>query len=161
MCRSASILAAALLASAGTAALAQTSNDIAGTWMVVSVKEEKSGQTTDFFGPNPQGQMMFDSNGRFMQILMRDDVPKIVGQGRFQATPDEAQAVLRSIAGYYGTYALPESGKLVLRIERATLANWNGTEQQRTFRIEGDELRMINPPNLRAGTVETVWRRMK
>ena len=161
MHRSPSILAATLIATAATPALAQTVRDLAGTWTPVSVIEEKDGKKTDFFGPNPRGQMMFDSNGHFMQILMRDDLPKVAGESRMLATPDEAQAVFRSIAAYYGTYTIAGDSKLVFRIERASLANWNGTQQQRTFKIEGDELRMSNPAYLKAGAVETIWRRVK
>ncbi len=157
----AAALAVALVFTAATAASAQTARDLAGTWSVVSAVEEKAGNRTDFFGPNPRAMMMFDGNGHFMQIIMRDDLPRIAANGRALATEQEAKAVLGGSTAYYGTYTVPSEGKLVLRVERSIFANWNGMEQQRTFAVNGDELTMANPANFNAGDVRTVWRRVR
>ncbi len=157
----AAILGAALAFTAATAASAQSARDLAGTWSVVSAVEEKAGNRTDFFGPNPRAMMMFDGNGHFMQIIMRDDLPRIAANGRALATEQEAEAVLGGSTAYYGTYTVPSEGKLVLRVERSIFANWNGMEQQRTFAVNGDELTMANPANFNAGDVRTVWRRVR
>ena len=41
------------------AAVAQTANQLVGTWTLVSITLEKDGKTTDFYGPNPMGRIIF------------------------------------------------------------------------------------------------------
>ena len=44
-------------------AAAQTAKELAGTWTLVSSTLEQDGKKTDFFGPNPQGLLMYDADG--------------------------------------------------------------------------------------------------
>src|ERR1700740_5463 len=57
-------------------AAAQMAKDLVGTWTLVSVTLEQDGKKTDMYGANPQGQLIFDPNGRFTTIFLRSDVPK-------------------------------------------------------------------------------------
>ena len=43
--------------------VAQTANELVGTWTLASITLERDGKKTDFYGPNPQGQLMYDANG--------------------------------------------------------------------------------------------------
>jgi hypothetical protein len=38
---------------------------------LVSITLERDGKKTDFYGPNPQGQLMYDANERFFVIITR------------------------------------------------------------------------------------------
>lgn len=125
-----STLAAAFMFTAATTAVAQTTTDLAGTWSVVSVVEDKGGKRSDFFGSNPQAMMMLDGNGHFIQIIMRDDLPRFAANGRALATEQEAKAVVQGTAAFYGTYTVPGDGKLIFHVARATFPNWNGREHQ-------------------------------
>ena len=156
-----STLAAAFVFTAATTSMAQTAKDLAGTWSVVSAVEDKEGKKSDFFGSNPQAMMMLDGNGHFMQIIMRDDLPRFAANGRELATEQEAKAVVQGAAAYYGTYTVPGDGKLIFHVARATFPNWNGMEQQRTYKINDDGLMMVNPANFTAGEVQSVWKRVK
>jgi hypothetical protein len=39
--------------------VAETAKDLVGTWTLVSITREQDGKKTDYFGPNPQGQLIF------------------------------------------------------------------------------------------------------
>jgi hypothetical protein len=67
-------------------AVAQTANDLVGTWTLVSITLEKDGKKTDFYGAKPQGQVIFDPKGRFSLVLIRSDVPKFASTDREAGT---------------------------------------------------------------------------
>jgi Lipocalin-like domain len=46
-----------------------TAKDLLGTWTLVSVTVEQDGKKSDFFGPNPRGQVTFAPNGRMSFII--------------------------------------------------------------------------------------------
>jgi Lipocalin-like domain len=46
-----------------------TAKDLVGTWTLVSITIERDGKNIDFYGPNPQGQAMYDANGRVSSII--------------------------------------------------------------------------------------------
>ena len=50
-------------------AVAETATDLVGTWALVSITREQDGKKTDYFGPNPQGQLIFAPNDRFCRNL--------------------------------------------------------------------------------------------
>ena len=57
---------------------AQQANDIVGTWTLVSITLEKDGKKTDFYGPNPQGQLIYDATGHFSVIIKQGfDTPRL------------------------------------------------------------------------------------
>ena len=62
------------------AAVAQKSlkDQLVGSWMLVSAEP---------YGTNPKGSYMFDANGRFTAILMRNDLPKYTSNNRTQSHP--------------------------------------------------------------------------
>ena len=55
-------------------AVAQTAKDLMGTWTLVSITLEQDSKKTDYYGPNAQGQLIFDPNGHFSEILIRSDL---------------------------------------------------------------------------------------
>ena len=67
-------------------AVAQTAKDLVGTWTLVSITREQNGKETDYFGPNPQGQAIFEANGRFSIMFIRSDVPKFASNYREAGT---------------------------------------------------------------------------
>ena len=67
-------------------AVAQTAKDLVGTWTLVSITGEQGGKIVDYFGSNPQGQAIFEPNGRFSTIITRLDVPKFTYDNREAGT---------------------------------------------------------------------------
>ena len=144
-------------------AVAQTAKDLVGTWTLVSLTLEKDGQKTDMYGPNPQGQAIFDPNGRFSLMVIRSDVPKFASTNREAGTPEENKAVVQGSIAYFGTYSVSETDKLVTyHLEGSTFPNWRGADQKRLFKISGDELTLSNAtPSTGSGNARAVWKRAK
>jgi hypothetical protein len=143
--------------------LAQTAKDLVGTWTLVTSTLEQDGKKTDYFGPNPQGQLMFDPNGHFSEIITRSDLSKFASNNRQAGTPEENKAVVQGSTGFFGTYSVSEADHtLKYHIEASTFPNSKGADQKRFFKLSGDELSWtLTTPSIGSGTVYTVWRRTK
>ncbi len=123
---------------------AHTAKDLVGTWALVSSVISQAGSTIDTFGLDPSGTAIFGSDGHYALIFLRRDLPKVASGNRLSATPDEALAIARGSIATFGTYTV-EDKVIVLRIQSATFANWNGAEQRRPFSVSGDELTYTSP----------------
>ena len=44
-------------------AVAETAKDLAGAWTLVSITREQDGKKTDYFSPQPPGQLIFAPDG--------------------------------------------------------------------------------------------------
>jgi Lipocalin-like domain len=145
-------------------AVAQTNNRFVGTWRLVSVTLEQDGKKTDFYGPNPQGQSMYDADGRFSVIITRLDLPKFTSGNRVTGTPEENKAIVQGSLASFGTYSVNETDKTYTQhVESCTFPNWNGTERKYSFDISGDELNItvVSSPSAGMGTAHLVWKRAK
>jgi hypothetical protein len=144
--------------------VAQTANDLVGTWTLVSITLEQDGKKTDFYGPNPRGQVKYDPNGHVLFIITRSDLPKFASNNREAGTPEENKAVVQGSIAYFGTYSVNETDKTITtHIESCTFPNWNGTDRKSSFNISGDELSItvITTPSTGTGTAYLVWKRAK
>jgi hypothetical protein len=133
---------------------------IVGTWVLVSSHDiEADGTRTDTWGANPLGTYMFDANGRFAQIVMRSDLPRVM---RREDTSDaQAKAVVMGSLAMFGTYTVDEAARVVaVRFEACTFASFTGTEGSRVVeRISADELVFSNAGRAGGRRGESVWRR--
>ena len=80
--------------------VAQTAKDLVGTWTLVSITLEQDGKKTEMYGANPQGQVIFDPNGRFSIVLIRSDVPKFASTNREAGTSEENKAAVQGSIAY-------------------------------------------------------------
>ena len=137
---------------------------IQGSWTLVSIYNEQEGKKTEVFGPNPRGSMILTPDGRFSIILMNASLPKFASNIRTKGTARENQAVVQGSIAYFGSYkAADEKGHTVnLRIEGSTFPNWDGQEQPRVMTVIGDEMQFINSTSaLGGGTNYIIWKRVK
>jgi GH15 family glucan-1,4-alpha-glucosidase len=126
-----------------------------GTWTLVSITLEQDGKKTDFYGPNPRGQLMYDANGRLSVIITRSDLPKFASNSRETGTAEENKAIVQGSIAYFGTYTVSETDKTIsYHIESSTFPNWNGADRKASFNISGDELsiHVISGPLTSIGT---------
>ena len=121
---------------------------IVGTWTLVSsVDIDSSGTRTDTWGPNPLGTYMFDSNGRFAQILLRSDLPKVAN--REQTTAEQAKAVVLGSIAMFGTYAVDRNSHTIThRPVGAMSPDWIGSPMVRGYRF-------INPNRIELRVLTT------
>jgi len=88
-------------------------------------------------GRNPNGYAIFTPEGRAMFVIS--------GEGRRPAKTDEERAgLLNSLIAYTGTYRI-EGDKWITKVEVAWNPEWVGTEQARSFNVDGDRLRVVTP----------------
>jgi len=134
---------------------------LVGTWTLVSITLEQDGKKTDFYGPNPQGQVTYAPNGRVSLIITRLDLPKFGSNNREAGTTEENKAVVQGSIAYFGTYSVSETDKTItIHIESCTFPNWNGTDRKSSFNISGDELSSTVPgTSIGTGTAYLVWKR--
>jgi lipocalin-like protein len=139
--------------------LAQTDKELVGTWTLVSTETVRpDGSRAPTFGDNPKGIIVFTSDGRFIYLYSRGDLPKFASDNRTTGTADENKAVVQGSIATFGTYSV--AGKeLSLKIEHSTFPNWIGADQKRTIAITGDELKWHNPAGSGGGVVELVLKR--
>ena len=139
----AALLALALSAGGGTAQPATSLKDgIVGSWnFVVAEVTGPNGKTSFPFGETPKGILIFTPDGRFAQIHVAGDVPKIASNNRLTGTPEEYAEIMRRSLSVFGTYTVDEANKTVTyNIVSASFPNWQGETQTRAIdKLTSDE----------------------
>jgi hypothetical protein len=164
-------IAAALLTlalSAGTAAAqpaGSLKDQIVGSWnFVVAEVTASDGKKSFPFGETPKGVLIFTPDGRFAQIHVAADVPKIASNNRLTGTPEEYAGIMRRTLSVFGTYTVDEDKKTVTyHIVSSSFPNWEGEAQTRTIdRLSADEFVNTNPGVAGGrGSASNFYRRVK
>jgi len=137
-------------------------DQIIGTWTLVSWRQTRvDGSRFERFGPEPKGMQMFDTNGRYMVMIARPDLPKFGGKNPNLATADEARAVVGGAVTSFGSYTVDEAKRIVsLDVEVSTFPNQVGSVQKRLISsITSTAMTQRNPEATSGGQIELVWRR--
>lgn len=118
---------------------AQEPAGLVGVWKLVSwqvIVENEPPQ--DVFGAHPKGYLILTREGRAIVLTTAED--------RTPGTGDSERAALhKSMLAYSGTYRVEDSD-FITRVDASWNEEWNGTEQRRHFRIEGDRLFVESAP---------------
>src|SRR5213595_1292796 len=145
----AGLLALALSVIAATAQSGKSLKDqIIGTWnFVVAEVTAPDGKKSYPFGETPRGILIFTPDGRFAQIHVAGDVPKIASNNRMTGTPEEYAAIMRRSLSVFGTWTVDEDKKTVTyNIVSSSFPNWEGEKQTRTIdKLTADEFVNTNP----------------
>ncbi len=162
----AALLALALSAGAATAQSANSLKDqIVGTWnFVVAEVTSPDGKKSFPFGETPKGILIFTADGRFAQIHIAGDVPKIASNNRMTATPEEYAGIMQRSLSVFGTYTVDEAKKTVTyHIVSASFPNWEGEAQTRTIdKLTTEEFVNTNPSVAGGrGSASNFYRRVK
>jgi hypothetical protein len=158
-------LAALALAATGSAAAQGLRDRLVGTWdFVVAEVTAPDGRKSFPFGESPKGILIFTADGRFAQMHVAGDVPRIASNNRLTGTPEEYQAIMRRSLSVFGTYTVDEERKTVTyRIVSGSFPNWEGEAQTRTIdRLTAGEFVNTNP-NVAGGrgSASNLYRRAK
>ena len=162
----AGLLALALSAGAAVAQPAKSLKDeIVGTWnFVVAEVVAPDGKKSFPFGETPKGILIFTADGRFAQIHVAGDVPKIASNNRLTGTPEEYAGIMRRSLSVFGTWTVDEANKTVTyNIVSSSFPNWEGEAQTRTIdKLTDDEFVNTNP-NVAGGrgSASNLYRRVK
>jgi len=131
-------LAMTLLATAAKAA----EPSLAGTWTLTAADRLKpDGSRARDYGQHPKGRLIIDAQGRYSLQIFDGDRPRIASGDKAKATPAELAGAVIGSSTHYGTVAVDQAAHvLVFKIEGASFANWEGTEQRRRFALTADAL---------------------
>jgi hypothetical protein len=148
-------IAAMAIVSTGEHAFAQTPKELIGTWTLVSISGDPD-------GPNPKGMVMFDADGRFIQVTTRADLQKYASSKRSEGTADEFKATALGSLGFFGTYTVTGT-TLTRHIEASSFPNLAGADQKLAdLTVTSDELKWTNPSAPGAGNLIVVtWKKAK
>ncbi|MEI7451436.1 MAG: lipocalin-like domain-containing protein [Desulfomonile sp.] len=122
---------------------ADDSAKIIGIWKLVAFEAEiqATGAKEHVMGLNPTGYAIFTPEGRVMFVL--------TGEGRKAAkTIQDRAELLNSLVAYTGMYRV-EGDKWITKVDVAWNPEWVGTEQIRSFTVEGDRLQVVAPWGVR------------
>jgi hypothetical protein len=153
-------------ASAQTDQANSIQQQILGTWKLVSyVREEiPSGAKSDVMGAHPSGYINYGGDGRMIVLIVGSDRKKPEGP---VATPEEAEALIRSMLAYAGAYTVDSEAKTVThRIDVSWDQSRTGESLLRTYKLDGDRLTLTTPPSNDPATgkktVRTlIWARLR
>ena len=153
-------------ASAPTEAQPSEARWLQGTWKLLSYVGEEipSGARADVMGPHPSGYINYGPDGRMIVIIAGTGRSKPAGP---LATPAEAEALLRSMLAYAGTYTVDTHAKTVTHhIDVSWDESRTGGSFVRNYRLEGEHLTLITPastdPATGKKTVRTVtWEKVR
>ena len=120
---------------------------ILGTWKLVSyVREEvASGAKSDVMGAHPSGYINYGPDGRMIVIIVGSDRKKPGGP---VATPDEAEALIRSMLAYAGAYTIDSKAKtLTHQIDVSWDQSRTGESHVRRYSLDGDRITLTTEPS--------------
>ena len=133
------LVALVLLGLAVQPSFADDHAKVHGAWRLVSydVEVQATGETFPPMGKNPTGYVIFTPEARVWFVL--------TGDGRKPAkTAEDKAALLDSLIAYTSTYRV-EGDKWITSVEVAWNPAWVGTEQSRSFKVDGDRLQVLTP----------------
>ena len=139
MLRSLALVLVALLVA--QSAMADDRERLIGTWKLLSFDNEfqdgRPRSATLLYGQNPTGFIILTAEGRMMAI--------VEGEGRKPANTDEERAaLLRTLLAYSGMYRV-EGDKWITKVDVSWNSAYNGTDQVRVFKLEGNRLEVAGP----------------
>ena len=117
----------------------EETNKVIGTWKLISyeVEVQATGQKGPVMGDKPTGYATFTPEGRIFFVL--------TGEARKPAKTDhEGAELLNTLVAYTGTYRL-EGDKWTTKVDVAWNPEWVGTEQVRSFHVDGERLVVLTP----------------
>ena len=111
---------------------------LVSNWKLVSWQVVTEDGARDLFGPKPNGHFIVTGEGRAMSVT--------TAEGRTPGETDFERAALhKSMLAYTGRYRV-EGDEFITTVDASWNESWNGTEQRRRFRFEGDKLFIESAP---------------
>jgi lipocalin-like protein len=136
-------------------------DQLVGTWTPVSWEEIHPDGTKRQI-VDPKGFLIFESSGRYAQVIARAERPKFK-LGRSPTVDEVVAAVDDFFAANAGTWKVSEAEKLLTQeFEAALRPNDEGTVFRSGISLSGDELRLTSVRPLPTGArIDVLYRRAK
>jgi hypothetical protein len=116
--------------------------DITGVWHLTSylLKNLATGESTNVFGANPSGILILLPEGRMAAIMTPSGQPPPL-------TDVNRARAFRELIAYSGRYRLEPPDRFVTTVDVAWFQPWLGTEQARSFNLDGETLNIVTDPS--------------
>ncbi len=136
-----------------------------GAWDLVSFSvTDSTGKVSYPFGADAVGVLMYDASGRMAAQLGRRDRPNFKSGDQQKGTDEEVRLAVQGYVAYFGTFEVKESeGVVVHKVIGGLFPNWNGTDQVRHVKLQGDRLTIEVSPSRWGGSgtvTRLVWQRL-
>ena len=114
--------------------------DVTGVWLLRAFQVENmdTGDVSEPFGPDPRGTMMFH-DGRVVALLTP-------GRRAAPSTDADRARAFQQLVACSGPYRLEPPDQFVIEVDIAWFEPWIGTEQVRTYTIDGDRMEIVSTP---------------
>lgn len=132
------VIALALVVLSNNVRAAADSDALLGNWKLVSWQVIVGGVMLNPFGMHPKGYLVLTREGRAMAITTADS------REPGEALAERA-ALNKSMLAYSGKYRI-EGDDFITTVDVSWNEIWNGTEQRRHYRLEGDRLFIESAP---------------
>ena len=139
-------------------------NPVLGTWKLKSWVSEvlATGERYNQAGEHPDGYISYSADGRMYVIIVWENRVNPLG-----ATPTDEERIKlhQTMLAYAGTYTV-EGEKVNHHIKPSWNQAWTGTDQLRSFKVDGNTL-TITTPVLKSpidgteGRAVLVWEKVK
>ena len=116
-------------------------SSILGAWKLRSFHMEvvDTKERSEPFGPAPRGSLILHPDGRMAALLAPGEEPISTHEaGQVPAVP--------KLIAYSGRFRLEPPDRLVTAVDVASFPQWIGTDQVRTYALDGDNLDLFTPP---------------
>jgi hypothetical protein len=125
-------------------AAADLARKIVGSWKMLSWTYDvlETSEVHDALGRNPQGYIHYLPDGRMMVLVLKADRPM---PASLVPTTEEKLALYESMFSYAGTYSV-EQDRVIHHIDMSWNRAWEGTDQIRMLKIEGNRLTYTGVP---------------
>lgn len=146
-------------------ASALAADELYGTWKLVSWKRTivATGETSDVMGKEPKGYITYGRDGRMLCMIVADKRPNVPDVTKM--TDQDRVELYKTIIAYGGTYTF-DGKTLKHKVDISWNESWNGTEQVRTAKFEGNKIILSAEPTVGAldgklRALVIVWERVK
>jgi len=134
------VAAAALIAglAISRSACAGDAEALVGNWKLVSWQVVTGSEAQDLFGAHPKGYLILTREGRAVALTTAEN--RKGGEG-----DAERVALHKSMLAYTGRYRI-EGSDFITTVDVSWNESWNGSEQRRHYRVQGDKLFIESAP---------------
>ncbi len=139
-----------------------SSQDIIGTWKLVSYELRRGERIQYPFGADPEGFIMYTPDGRMAAFVAPKNRKNFATSSITAGSMEEKAAAVDSFVSYCGRYEI-RLDRVVHHVDMSLFPNWVGGKQERFFKLEGNQLTLSTAPLLMYGELQTahlVWEKI-
>jgi len=141
-----------------------SSESFVGMWKLISYELKRAdGRVSYPMGKDATGYIMYNDIGYMSVVIMAAGRQKFSSEVAQSGTDTEKVKAFDTYLSYCGKYEVKET-KVIHHVEISLYPNWAGTDLERTFQFEGDNLTLSAPTSSRSGAqyiAQLVWQRVK